>query len=135
MVTEPSAFIATSWQLREPRSSPTKRVVMGCLLKMELRQAHDTCGAVGGWPRSRRRSRQRADECPTFHRTNNQSERDLRMVKLQQKVSGCFRTEEGAAEFCRLRSYVSTMKKQGRGVMEAIRSLTAGKVLMPALRC
>lgn len=66
---------------------------------------------------------------------NNQAERDLRMLKVKQKVSGCFRTEAGAAEFCRLRSYVSTMKKQGRGVMEAIRSLCAGKVLMPALRC
>ena len=66
---------------------------------------------------------------------NNQAERDLRMLKVKQKVSGCFRTEEGAAEFCRLRSYVSTMKKQGHGVMEAVRSLMAGKVLMPALRC
>ena len=66
---------------------------------------------------------------------NNQAERDLRMLKVKQKVSGCFRTEEGAAEFCRLRSYVSTMKKQGHSVMETIRSLFAGKVLMPALRC
>src|ERR1051326_6868542 len=48
--------------------------------------------------------------------------------------SGCFRTERGAAEFCRLRSYVSTMGKQGRGVMEVIRGLTAGKALMPELR-
>lgn len=66
---------------------------------------------------------------------NKQAERDLRMLKVKQKVSGCFRTEEGAAEFCRLRSYVSTMKKQGHGVMETIRSLFAGKVLMPAPRC
>ena len=66
---------------------------------------------------------------------NNQSERDLRMLKVKQKISGCFRTERGAAEFCRLRSYVSTMKKQGHGVMETIRSLFAGEALMPALRC
>ena len=66
---------------------------------------------------------------------NNQSERDLRMLKVKQKISGCFRTEKGAEEFCRLRSYVSTMKKQGRGVMETIRSVFAGKILMPALRC
>jgi transposase len=66
---------------------------------------------------------------------NNQAERDLRMLKVKQKISGCFRTEKGAAEFCRLRSYVATMKKQGRGVMEAIRSLTAGKIIMPELRC
>ena len=66
---------------------------------------------------------------------NNQAERDLRMLKVKQKISGCFRTNEGAAEFCRLRGYLSTMKKQGRGVMETIRSLCADKVLMPALRC
>jgi transposase len=57
------------------------------------------------------------------------------MLKVKQKISGCFRTEGGAAEFCRLRSYVSTMKKQGRGVMETIKSLMTGKALMPALRC
>ena len=47
------------------------------------------------------------------------------MLKVKQKISGCFRTEGGAAEFCRLRGYVSTMKKQGRGVMETISSLFA----------
>jgi transposase len=66
---------------------------------------------------------------------NNQAERDLRMLKVKQKVSGCFRTEGGAEEFCRLRGYLSTMRKQGRGVMETIRSMCAGKVIMPELRC
>lgn len=66
---------------------------------------------------------------------NNQAERDLRMLKVKQKISGCFRTEKGADEWCRLRSYVSTMKKQGRGVMETIRSVYAGTILMPALGC
>ncbi|MFN2453322.1 MAG: IS66 family transposase [Pyrinomonadaceae bacterium] len=64
---------------------------------------------------------------------NNQSERDLRMLKVKQKISGCFRTNKGAQEFCRLRSYVSTMKKQGRGVMEAIRSVYAGQTMMPLI--
>ena len=66
---------------------------------------------------------------------NNQAERDLRMLKVKQKISGCFRTEKGAEEFCRLRSYVSTMKKQGRGVMETIRSLFIGAPILPVLRC
>jgi len=66
---------------------------------------------------------------------NNQAERDLRMLKVKQKISGCFRTDRGAEEFCRLRSYISTMKKQGHNVMGTIRSVFAGKVPMPALRC
>jgi transposase len=68
---------------------------------------------------------------------NNQSERDLRMIKVKQKISGCFRTEKGAEDFCKLRSYVSTMRKQGYRAMEAIRSVVAGKTMMPHLhlRC
>jgi len=66
---------------------------------------------------------------------NNQSERDLRMLKVKQKISGCFRTGEGAQEWCRLRSYVATMKQQGRSVMETIKSVFAGTAIMPALRC
>ena len=64
---------------------------------------------------------------------NNLAERDIRMMKLQQKISGCFRSLEGAEQFCRLRSYISTIRKQGLSVWEALGSLFNGEVLIPQL--
>jgi len=64
---------------------------------------------------------------------NNQAERDLRMIKVQQKVSGCFRSPTGSVVFCRLRGYLSTLKKQGQTVLPALQGVFAGHPPLPNL--
>ena len=60
--------------------------------------------------------------------TNNQAERDLRMMKVKQKISGGFRTDLGADVFVRIRSFISTLKKQNRDVFTSIKSAMLGQV-------
>lgn len=60
---------------------------------------------------------------------NNQAERDVRMMKLKQKISGCFRTAVGTQQFCRIRGYISTVRKQGVTVLDALTSVFSGSAV------
>jgi len=62
---------------------------------------------------------------------NNQAERDLRMMKLKQKISGGFRSVKGAQMFGRIRGYISTLKKQGLNVLEALKQVFLNNPTMP----
>ena len=64
---------------------------------------------------------------------NNLAERDLRMAKVRQKVAGCFRSWRGAEIFCRIRGYISTMRKQGHNALAALTSVFATHPSMPRL--
>ncbi len=60
--------------------------------------------------------------------TNNKGENNIRMTKVQQKISGCFRSKQGAAIFCRIRGYLSTCKKHGMRATEVLRILFKGSL-------
>ena len=64
--------------------------------------------------------------------TNNLGERAIRMPKVKQKISGCFRTLKGAQHFCIIRSYLDTMHKQGHNLFELLRRAFRGNPLQPA---
>jgi transposase len=87
-----------------------------------------------------RRMRDRIDDYLRFahdpHRCpfdNNAAEREIRMVKLRQKVSGCLRTRVGAQQFCAIRSYLATATKHGLNLLDALTRLAAGNPWVPEI--
>ena len=69
---------------------------------------------------------------PSIPFTNNQAEQDIRMLKVQQKISGCFRTLEAARTFARIRAYVSTARKHGLNILAALQDTLAGRPFCPS---
>ena len=65
--------------------------------------------------------------------TNNGSEQDVRPLKIRLKIAGCLRTMTGAEAFCRLRSYLSTARKQGQSAFAALRMLHDRNPWIPAV--
>jgi len=63
---------------------------------------------------------------------NNQAERDLRGLKIQQTVSGCFRSHWGADAYATIRGYLATVRKQGQSLLAALNAVFAGQPLYPA---
>lgn len=62
---------------------------------------------------------------------NNPGEQDICMIKVQQKISECFRTLEGAHVFCRIRSYPSTCRKQRPDIWRSLQMAIAGRPFIP----
>ena len=65
--------------------------------------------------------------------TNNLAEQDIRMIKIRLKVSGCFRTVKGAENFVRIRSYLSTARKQEPNILDCVTAAISGNPFLPAV--
>jgi transposase len=116
----------------------SRRLIVSAAL---IGAAADTAppGAVGRRHRAlARRIRRRIEDYLRFASDlrvpfdNNPAERDIRMVKIKQKVSGCMRTLAGAQDFAAMRSYLATAAKHGRRPFDVLTELTSGNVWIPA---
>lgn len=123
------------------RSSYDKWVKAGLEAHPEITKPSGKRGRIGQSKETNllRRLRDKREEVLRFVNDlgvpfdNNQAERDLRMIKVQQKVSGCFRSVEGAERFCVISSYISTIRKQGINLMESIKAaFTRDQAISPS---
>ena len=95
------------------------------------------CGKASKAVNLLERLQRHKDSCLQFLRdlsvpfTNNEAERDLRMLKVKGKISGGFRTTEGARRYCRLRSYTATCRKQDIPILQGLRALFRNELVMP----
>ena len=69
----------------------------------------------------------------TLFSTNNLAERDLRMIKVKEKISGTFASFKGGEIFTRIRGYISTLKKNNRPILEELNNVLAGKPYIPCV--
>jgi len=103
-----------------------------------------------GWPKGKRgrvkksKARNLAERLDKYRREvlafvydfkvpfdNNLAERDIRMLKVQQKISGTFRSQAGAEAFCTIRSYIATIRKQELSVWDALGSVFSDNIILP----
>ncbi|WP_157070696.1 hypothetical protein [Legionella steelei] len=66
-----------------------------------------------------------------YHLPIMMAERDLRMVKCKQKISGGFRSSTGAEQFARIRGFINTARKQGWNILDSIQTIFSGNIHMP----
>ena len=103
-------------------------------------------GCVANFPRKQSKGKNLLDRLVTYKNetlrfftnievpfTNNLAERDLRMIKVKEKISGCFASFKGAQIFNRIRGYISTVKKNNRSVLDELRNALRGEYYIPSL--
>lgn len=100
-------------QLAHPRAKQSKEQNL-----LDRLEAYDACILAFLWE-------------PDLPFTNNEAERAFRMMKVRVKISGCFRTLEGARRHARIRSYVSTLRKHGLPVLAYLSHALNGRPFLP----